>query len=1316
MAPTDLDAALDGRLRALMARDEQRLRRRIADGRRGRPGRQGGRGGRSGDDTDLARAVEAAEARVARRRALLPVPRYPQGLPVVERREDLLAAIGDHQVVVVAGETGSGKSTQLPKLCLELGRGVRGLIGHTQPRRLAARTVSERIADELGTTVGSLVGYTVRFTDKVGDGTLVKVMTDRILLNEIQRDRLLTDYDTLIIDEAHERSLNIDFILGYLRQLLPQRPDLKVIITSATIDTERFSAHFDDAPVVAVTGRSFPVEVRYRPIGDDPDDDRDQTQAVCDAVLELTAEGPGDVLVFLSGEREIRDTADALGRLDLRSTEILPLYARLSAAEQHRAFEPHPGRRVVLATNVAETSITVPGIRSVVDAGTARISRYNRRTKVQRLPIEAVSRASANQRAGRCGRVAPGVCIRLYAEDDYLARPEFTEPEILRTNLASVILQMAALGLGDVAAFPFVDPPDARSITDGIALLDELGALVHRPGAASVAGDERTRLTAVGRQLAALPLDPRLGRMVLEADRNGCVADVLVIAAGLAIQDVRERPTGKEQLAAESHKRFADSDSDFVALLELWRYLRAQQRELGSSRFRKLCKAEYLHHLRVREWQDVHGQLRQIATRLGLDTTGDHTPGAAAGDRDRIHLSLLPGLLTQIGVRDGDTQEYLGARSSRFAIAPGSPLAKSRPRWVMAAELVETNRLLARTVARIHPEWVERLGAHLVKRSYGEQWWDQKRGTAMTTETVTLHGVPVVSGRPVALSTVDAEGARVLFVRHALLDGEWENHHAFVAANAAAIAEVRALEDRVRRRDLLNDEELRFDFFDERVPRHVTSTRHFDKWWKGERQRRPQLLDLTPDVLLDPDVGDVGAAAFPDRWRVGDLSLALTYVFDPASPIDGVMVDVPLEVLNRAGRADFDWHVPGFRPELVAALIRSLPKSVRRGLGPVGDHARTFLATVSPPDGALLDTLAAFLAPRAATAVRPADFDRGRVPAHLQLTFRVIGPDESVLDADDDLAGLVARLGPRVRAAFADAAPELVRTGLTTWDVGALPRVVRIERAGVAVSAYPALVDEGATVGVRVLPSAAEQSSAMWAGTRRLLLISAGVSPKAVQRRLRNETALALALSRSAGVVGGGIGAVLDDCIAAAVDRLLGAAGGPAWDDAGFAALQRAVRDGVLDAAARAATIAGGVLATVQRVEDRLTRLTAPSLDDAVLDVRAHLARLVPPGFVAAGGARRLPDVLRYVRAVERRLERLAEDPARDRRLLAGIRRLEAGYEHLLETLPADRLAELGALHWQLEELRVATFAQSIGPKGAVSEARIRKELSRLGV
>jgi ATP-dependent helicase HrpA len=1310
MAPTELDAALDDRLRALMVRDEHRLRRRI-DGHAGRRGRGRGRPGRGGD-IDLTKAIEAAETRVLRRRALLPEPRYPEGLPVVERRDDLLAVIGDHQVVVVAGETGSGKSTQLPKLCLELGRGVRGLVGHTQPRRLAARTVSERIADELGTTVGGLVGYTVRFIDKVGDGTLVKVMTDGILLNEIQRDRLLTHYDTLIIDEAHERSLNIDFILGYLRQLLPQRPDLKVIITSATIDTERFSAHFDGAPVVEVTGRSFPVEMRYRPIGEEPDDDRDQTQAVCDTVVELAAEGRGDVLVFLSGEREIRDTADALSRVDLRSTEILPLYARLSAAEQHRAFEPHPGRRIVLATNVAETSITVPGIRYVVDAGTARISRYNRRTKVQRLPIEAVSQASANQRAGRCGRVAPGVCIRLYAEDDYLARPEFTEPEILRTNLASVILQMAALGLGDVAAFPFVDPPDARSITDGIALLDELGALVHRPGAASVAGDERTRLTTVGRQLAALPLDPRLGRMVLEADRNGCVADVLVIAAGLAIQDVRERPTGKEQAAAESHKRFADGDSDFVALLELWRYLRAQQRELGSSRFRKLCKAEYLHHLRVREWQDVHGQLRQIATRLGLDTTGE-TAAAGSGDRDRIHLSLLPGLLTQVGVRDGDTQEYLGTRSSRFAIAPGSPLAKTRPRWVMAAELVETNRLLARTVARIHPEWVERLGAHLMKRSYGEQWWDEKRGTAMTTETVTLHGVPVVSGRPVALSTVDPEGARVLFVRHALLDGEWEAHHAFIAANAAAVAEVRALEDRVRRHDLLADEELRYDFFDERVPLHVTSTRHFDRWWKGERQRRPQLLDLTADVLVDPDAGDVSAAAFPDRWRVGDLSLALTYVFDPASPIDGVMVDVPLEVLHRVGPADFDWHVPGFQAELVAALIRSLPKGVRRGLGPVGEHARAFLDIASPGDGALLDVLAAFLAPRAATAVRPADFDLGRVPAHLQLTFRVIGPDGSVLDADDDLGGLVARLGPQVRAAIADAAPELVRTGLTTWDVGTLPSVVRIERAGVAVSAYPALVDEGATVGVGVLPRASEQTAAMWAGTRRLLLISAGVSRKAVQRQLGNETALALALSRSTGG-GGGIGAVLDDCITASVDRLLGDAGGPAWDEAGFAALQRAVRDGLLDTAARAATIAGGVLATVQRVEDRLTRLTAPSLDAAVLDVRAHLARLVPRGFVIAGGARRLPDLLRYVRAIERRLDRLTDDPARDRRLLAGIRRLEADYEHLLETLPADRLAELGALHWQLEELRVATFAQSIGPKGAVSEARIRKELSRL--
>ncbi|HKN37945.1 MAG TPA: ATP-dependent RNA helicase HrpA, partial [Acidimicrobiia bacterium] len=806
------------RRRPRLRRDQDRLRGRL-DRARGLEDRAA----RQALLDEIAAAVEAAERRMANRRAGVPTPRYPAALPVSERRDDIAAAIAAHPVVIVAGETGSGKSTQLPKICLEVGRGVRGMIGHTQPRRLAARAVAERVAEELGSEVGGVVGYAVRFTDRVSDHTLVKVMTDGILLNEIQRDRHLRAYDTIIVDEAHERSLNIDFILGYLKQLLPRRPDLKVIVTSATIDTERFSRHFGGAPIVEVSGRTYPVEVRYRALvdvdapadgdGDGAAEERDQIQGITDAVAELVAGGPGDILVFLSGEREIRDTAEALAALALPDTELLPLYARLSAADQHRVFQPHPGRRIVLATNVAETSLTVPGILSVVDPGTARISRYSHRTKVQRLPIEPVSQASANQRAGRCGRVAPGVCIRLYSETDFRSRPEFTEPEIVRTNLASVILQMAALGLGDVARFPFVDAPDARSIKDGVALLEELGALDPTQK------DPKKRLTTLGRRLAQLPLDPRLGRMVLEAEANGCLDEVMVIAAALSIQDPRERPLDKQAAAAEAHARFADRESDFLSYLRLWGYLQERQDALSSNQFRKLCKAEFLNFLRIREWQDIHGQLRQVMRNVGGRRAAVRAaPGEAEESRRRtaIHGAILSGLLSHIGLKSGPRDEYQGARAARFAIAPGSVLFKSAAGWVMAAELVETTRLWARVVARVDPAWAERLGAHLVKRSYSEPHWDAKRGEAMAYERVTLYGLPVVTARKVSYNRVDPAAARDLFIRLALVEGDWRTPHPFWEENRRLVDEVRALATRVRRNDVLVDDEVLIDFYDQR--------------------------------------------------------------------------------------------------------------------------------------------------------------------------------------------------------------------------------------------------------------------------------------------------------------------------------------------------------------------------------------------------------------------------------------------------------------------------------------------------------------------
>ncbi|HEX7167565.1 MAG TPA: ATP-dependent RNA helicase HrpA [Acidimicrobiales bacterium] len=1248
---------------------------------------------------------DEAERRLERRRASVPPLRYPPELPVTERREELLDTIRANQVVIVAGETGSGKSTQLPKLCLEAGRGLHGFIGHTQPRRLAARTVAERIAEELGSEVGGVVGYKVRFTDRVSNDSLVKVMTDGILLAEIQRDRLLRGYDTLIVDEAHERSLNIDFILGYLRELLPRRPDLKVIVTSATIDTERFSRHFDGAPIVEVSGRTYPVEMRYQPVVDDREDaDRDPTQAMCDAIRELTREGPGDILVFLSGEREIRDAADAVRAsfADRDEIDILPLYARLSAAEQHRVFQPHQRRRVVLATNVAETSLTVPGIRYVVDPGTARISRYNRRTKVQRLPIEAISQASANQRAGRCGRVAPGICIRLYGEDDFAARPEFTEPEILRTNLASVILQMAAIGLGDIESFPFVEPPDSRMVKDGIALLEELGALDPSKK------DTPKWLTPLGRKLAQLPLDPRVGRMVIEAAKHACVREVMVIAAALSIQDPRERPVDAQEAAAEMHARFAHKDSDFLTYLAMWDYLRERQKALSSNQFRKLCRNEFLNYLRVREWQDIYSQLRQVGTTIGIHV--DRTPG----DVDAIHISLLSGLLSHIGMRnerDDAKQEYQGARNARFAITRGSALYKKSPRWVMAAELVETNRLWARVVSRIQPEWAERVGAHLVKRTYGEPEWDARRGQVVAHERVTLYGLPIVAARRVDYTRVDAAVAREMFIRHALVEGDWQTHHAFVAENEEVIEQVRALEDRVRRRDILVGDDALAAWFDARVPADITSARRFDQWWKTERHREPDLLTLTPEDVTDPAAAGFSAADFPDVWHHGELALEVSYELDPSSPTDGVTVHVPLDVLNQVTPAGFDWQVPGLREELVTALIRSLPKAYRRNFVPAPDHARAFLASATPADGRLLDVLADRLGRMTGDAIPPESWQLDRVPPHLRATFSITAEDGREFAVGKDLDALKRKLQPRVRAAIADAVPDIERTGATAWSFGTIPRAVETVRGGRAVRGYPALVDEGATVGVRVLPTADDQERAMWAGTRRLLTLTMPSPVKAVQSSLTNEAKLALAFAPHASPA-----ELFDDCVAAAIDRLIADHGGPAWDDEAFAKLRDHVRGDVVPAAAEIGAIAGRILVAVRSVETRLDRLTAPAFVAATMDVRTQLPRLVPPGFATRFGARRLPDVLRYVEAIDRRLDKLPQNPARDTELLRKVQRLDDEYRSVVAALPPERLggSDVDGPRWMLEELRVSFFAQTLRTAYPVSEERIRRALASL--
>ena len=943
-------------------------------------------------------------AQLSQRAASVPTITYPAQLPVSARQEEIAAAILANQVVIVAGETGSGKTTQIPKICLDLGRGVNAMIGHTQPRRIAARSVAERIAQELGTKVSkeSIVGYQVRFTDEVSEHTLIKLMTDGILLAEIQNDPLLRRYDTLIIDEAHERSLNIDFILGYLARLLPQRPDLKVIITSATIDSERFAAHFGvegrPAPIIEVSGRTYPVEIRYRPLdGVEPEPDssqtnsaaanastdepRDQVTGVLDAVDELMALGPGDILVFLAGERDIRDTEAALiDHLGPRyaanessarlpgSVEIIPLYSRLSAAAQHRVFEKHRLRRIVLATNVAETSLTVPGIRYVIDPGVARISRYSNKTKVQRLPIEPISQASANQRSGRCGRVADGVAIRLYSQTDYEGREPYTEPEILRTSLASVILQMTALRLGNVADFPFIDPPDRRAIADGVALLTEIGAI-----SANSKSMHEPRLTAIGHQLARLPIDPRLGRMLLEANKRGCASEVMVIVSALSIQDVRERPLDAQEAADAMHRRLADPTSDFLTYLNFWRYLRTQSRDLSGSAFRRMCRHEYLHYLRIREWRDVYNQLAQLARPLGINAQnielptrasiraasdrlvpGSHAAGTANADvadavvalgqsadtpdADAIHQSLLVGLLSNLGNYDERRREYAGARATHFTIWPGSGLRRKQYDWVMAAELVETSRLFARTVARIQPQWVEQAAKHLVKVTYGEPYWSTKKGAAMVHQRVLLYGLTLVADRPVTLASVGTDAARQaareMFIRSGLVEGGWHARHAFVERNRELLEDTAEVERRQRTHGILADDQALFDFYDERLPEKITSAAAFDNWWKHQRQDTPKLLDFTRELLL-PE-GD-NLDGYPDTWHQGDLTLALTYVFEPGRLDDGVSVQVPIEVLTRLRPEGFDWLVPGMRPQLCVATIRALPKRVRRQLVPAPD-------------------------------------------------------------------------------------------------------------------------------------------------------------------------------------------------------------------------------------------------------------------------------------------------------------------------------------------------------------------------------------------
>ncbi|NNC11451.1 ATP-dependent RNA helicase HrpA [Planctomonas sp. JC2975] len=1293
----------------------------------------------------------------------IPVIYFPPELPVSERREEIARAIEANQVVIVAGETGSGKTTQLPKICLQLGRES---IGHTQPRRIAARAIAERVAEELGDEVGGLVGYKVRFTDEVSKATRIKVMTDGILLNEIHRDRDLTAYDTIIIDEAHERSLTIDFLLGYLKRLLPRRPDLKVIVTSATIDPESFAKHFADAagnpaPVIEVSGRTYPVEVRYRPLvaddeGDDddvdatPSVDRDYLTGITDALDELGREKAGDVLVFLSGETEIRDAEDAIrGHLtrrgDAATTQVLPLYGRLSSADQHRVFGPVPAgirRRVVLSTNVAETSLTVPGIRYVIDAGTARISRYSTRAKVQRLPIEAISQASAKQRSGRSGRTSDGIAIRLYSEEDYEKRPEFTEPEILRTNLAAVILQMISLGLGDIEAFPFLTPPDSRGVKDGLDLLAELNA-THRTEHAPDSGSTASiRLTKTGRTLARLPIDPRFGRMLVEAGRQGVVREVMVIVAGLTIQDPRERPLERRAQADQQHARFTDPTSDFLTLLNLWNHLEDKQRELGSSAFRRLCKAEYLNYLRIREWQDLYRQLRRTAKPLGL------APGDPKVDGDGIHRSLLSGLLSHIGLRDAQKKDYVGARNQRFLVFPGSVLAKKQPQAVMSAELVETSRLFARMNAAIDPAWAEPLAGDLVRRSYSEPHWEKRQGSAVVYEKVTLFGVPIVPRRRAQLSRIDAPLARELFIRHALVGGEWPGDtrdHAFdfQRANARLRAELEKVEERTRRRDILLDDEAMVSFFERRIPQEVTDTRSFEAWWRQERRTDGRLLTMRREDLVDDvDEAKVDENAFPPVWQQGDQRLALSYRFEPGEADDGVTAQVPLALLPRLSPVGFDAQLPGLRTELITALIRTLPKALRRSVVPAADWAARIAAELptgigsgaaqvtagtgtaksAPESEPFTAILSRTIRRLTGTPVDPTDFDVERVPPHLRVTFRVVDERSKVVAAGKDVVELQRKLAPKVRESVAKASVRrrdpIERTGLTSWDFDELPRFVDTEQGGrgtgmprSVIRGYPTLVAEKGGVAIRVVGTQQEQERSLPDGVRALLLNVIPSPTGYVQEHLTGAEKLALAASPYPSTK-----ALFEDCLAAVIDDALfeAAPGGLVFTRAQFDGIRDRVSTSVMDALFDTVSLVARILAEHRSAEKVLSATSSIALLGALTDAKAQLAGLVFPGFVSRTGRAQLRHLPRYLQALTWRIQRLPDNPGRDRVWMTEVQTAMARFTDAGGSIPLPPHAKASLVHarWMIEELRVGLFAQHLGTAETVSLQRIQKALA----
>ena len=1243
--------------------------------------------------TQLEETIQRSIQRLELRQQNIPKPSFDLSLPVSNRHDEIAQAIAKHQVVIICGETGSGKTTQLPKICLDLGRGVRGMIGHTQPRRLAARSVATRIAEELNSSIGEAVGFKVRFRDHVSEQSYIKVMTDGILLAETQGDRYLEQYDTLIIDEAHERSLNIDFLLGYIKKILKKRDDLKVIITSATIDPERFSQHFDNAPIIEVSGRTYPVEMRYRPLLPEDEDgrDRDIQDAIVLAVQELTRLGPGDILVFLSGERDIRETAETLRKQRLPHTEILPLYARLSASEQNKVFKQHGGRRIVLSTNVAETSLTVPGIKYVVDPGYARISRYSYRSKVQRLPIEKISQASANQRAGRCGRVSAGVCIRLYEETDYQLRPEFTDPEVQRTNLASVILQMKALGFGDVQQFPFIDMPDSRMVRDGYQTLQEIGAITQKGS-----------LTTIGKQLAKLPIDPRIGRMILAAKEEASVKEVLIIASALSIQDPRERPMDAAQQADEQHSKYRDERSDFLSYLKLWEDYHERARHLSQSKLRKYCKQHYLSYVRLRNWHDIHSQLLELTKQMSIHLNEQ------PADYDQIHRALLCGLIVNVGMKTED-KDYLATRGNKFLVFPGSALFKKSPKWLMAAEVVETTKRYARNVAGINPEWIEHKASNLLKRHYFEPHWEKKRSAVMAYERLTLYGLTVVAKRKVNYGAIDPALSRELFIRHALVEGDFISTLDFFAHNQNVVEEIEALEHKSRRQDILVDEEIIFGFYDEVIPVDIHNGRSLERWYKKLEKSQKENLFLSKEKLMRRKAHDVSDNLFPDTLVLQGLPLKLTYHFEPGHEADGVTATIPLPMLNQLTNTRFEWLVPGLLREKIITLLKSLPKSLRRNFVPVPNYADVCVEALSPESGlSLLDAMTAHLLKVTGVAI-PADaWSYEIMPEHLLMRFCVVDKNGKQVAVGRNLLDLQKGQGDRAEQSFSQVADDRYeKENVTCWDFGDLCEHVELQRHGMTFLGYPALVEEGEKVALRLLDSQLKARQAMREGLKRLLMLQMPQQVKYLEKNLPGLQQMCMYYTK------------VDRCenlkkqiVNAIIKHVFLSGQSNIHDAKTFKQCFEAHRGNVVPVANQLCGYLSETLSLYHQLNKQLQGRLSPFALKAVADIKQQLTHLIYPGFVEQTPYVMLAHFPRYLKAIDKRLTKLATNHSKDAQLSTQLKACWEKYQTQAEKNRAEHRynSELEEYRWMIEELRVSFFAQELKTPYPVSVKRLEKQ------